>query len=484
MKLPVLSSKPDRNGGSRQAFQGGSYSLAVTAIVLAILVVVNVLVSVLPTSMTWFDISATQLYSVTSNTKSVVSALEKDVTIYWIVQADQEDQIIQNLLSKYESLSDHITVEKKNPDVYPTFTQQYTDETVDNNSLIVVCGDKSRFISINDIYLYEADMYTYSYSSSFDGEGAITSAIDYVVSDELPQLYLLEGHGEEDLPETFSQQLEKENVEVNTLSLLTVDEIPEEADCLMIYAPASDISQEEKDMLADYLAGGGKLLVMAGPVEEGSLDNLCGLLSDYGITVNEGIVVETDREHYAFQTPLVLMPDLGESDITASLAEENYYPIIPVAQGLTVSEDTAGATVTQLLTTSEAAFSKLDGYEMTDYEQEEGDIQGPFALAVSVECGSGGEMVWFSSSAFLNDVYNAYSSGANVNLTMNALSDLIGEREAMAIRSKSLDYNYLTISDSTASLLKVTMIGVFPLLYLAVGIGVVLRRRRLQNEPV
>ena len=65
---------------------------------------------------------------------------------------------------------------------------------------------------------------------------------------------------------------------------------------------------------------------------------------------------------------------------------------------------------------------------------------------------------------------------------MNALSSLIGEREAMAIRSKSLNYNYLSISDSTASLLKVLMIGVFPLGYLGIGIGVILKRRRKQNE--
>ena len=67
---------------------------------------------------------------------------------------------------------------------------------------------------------------------------------------------------------------------------------------------------------------------------------------------------------------------------------------------------------------------------------------------------------------------------------MNALSSLIGEREAMAIRSKSLNYNYLSITDSTASLLKTLMIGVFPLAYLGIGIGIVLRRRRLQSETV
>ena len=442
-------------GHSRQAFQGGTYSLMLTAAVLALLIVLNLLVSALPTSLTQYDISASKLYSVTSNTKVVVNALEQDVTIYWIVQSGEEDAVIENLLGKYESLSDHITVVKKNPDVYPTFAEQYTDEAVKNNSLVVECGERSRFISYDDIYLSEPDMYTYSYNTSFDGEGAITSAIDYVVNAEQPQLYRLEGHGESELPSTFQDQLEKANMELHDLSLLTVDAIPEDAACLLIYAPTSDISGEERDMLADYVTGGGKLLVMAGPVDGASLDNLYSLLSEYGVTANEGIVIESDREHYAFQAPFALLPDLASSAITDS----------------------------PLLTTSDASYSKLAGYELDTYDKEEGDLDGPFTLAVSVEAGSG-QMVWFSSSAFLDDKYNALSSGANVNLGMNALSSLVGESEAMAIRSKSLNYNYLTISESTSSLLKVLMIGIVPLAYLGVGIAVVVKRRRMQNEAV
>lgn len=102
---------------------------AITAVVLAILII-NILASVLPAAVTKYDISSTKLYSITSNTKAVVNALEKDVTIYWIVQSDAEDDVIENLLNKYESLSDHIKVVKKNPDVYPTFAAQYTSETV------------------------------------------------------------------------------------------------------------------------------------------------------------------------------------------------------------------------------------------------------------------------------------------------------------------------------------------------------------------
>lgn len=484
MKKWKLLKFSDHTVKNKIALRGGSYSLAVTGIVLAILVVVNLFVSVLPSTLTKYDISSAKLYSITSNTKAVAAALEKDVTIYWIVQSGEENDVIENLLSKYETLSDHIEIVKKNPDVFPTFAKQYTEETVQNNSLIVECGERSRFISYNDIYVQEADMYTYSQNTSFDGEGAITSAIDYVVSEELPQVYSLLGHGEKELPDTFREQMEKENMEVNTLSLLTADEIPKEADCILIYAPSSDISKEEKKLLADYVSSGGKLFVMAGPTEDNSLDCLYGLLEDYGVEKREGIVVESDREHYAFQSPYVLLPEMTDSEITHSLVEENYYPIMPLSKGLVVTGNSEKGTVSELLRTSESSFSKTAGYDISTYEKEEGDIDGPFTVAVSIEDNGGGNIVWFTSSEFINDMYNAYSSGANGDLAMNVLSSLIGESEAMAIRSKSLNYNYLTISESVASLLKVMMIGVFPLAYLGVGIYVVVRRRREQNEPV
>ena len=475
-KLLQKEEQPDRN---RTAFRGGTYALSITAVVMAILVVLNVLVSALPSSLTKLDISATKLYSITSNTKVVVNALEEDVTIYWIVQSGEEDDVIENLLSKYESLSDHIKVVKKNPDVYPTFAEQYTNETVQNNSLVVECGDRSRFIGYDDIYIQEADIYSYTYSTSFDGEGAITSAIDYVVTDDLPQLYVLEGHGEQELPQNFKEQIEKGNIETNTLSLLTVDEVPEDADAILIYEPSSDLSEEEVDMLYEYAEDGGKLMVIAGPTEDGILENLYGLLENYDVETCEGIVVEGNRDSYTMQ-PYVLLPEMSSHEITDSLIEENYYPNMPISQGMIINDE-SGA-VTPLLTTSSESFSKIAGYDLTTYEKEDGDVDGPFAVALSIDCSNEGQIVWFSSAAFLDDMYNALSSGSNSDLAMNALSSLIGESEAMAIRSKSLNYNYLSITDSTASLLKTLMIGVFPLTYLGVGVFVILKRRREQNE--
>ena len=478
-KLRQLAAENKQALSTRTAKVGG-YSVVLALIVLAILVAVNVLFSVLPSKFTQFDISAAQLYSLTSDTKVVATNLDKDVTIYWITQAGQESTVLDKLLDRYQDLSDLITVVKKDPDIYPTFAQQYTDETVVNNSLVVECGDKSRYISYDDIYQVDTASYytTGSVSQSFDGEGQITSAIDYVVSDELPKLYLLSGHGEVALSDTFSNELTRSNYEtVEDFSLLNVDEIPEDCDALLINAPTSDISDEELTMLRDYVQGGGKLLVLSGPQKEASLTNLDALLADYDVTVSDGIVVDTDREHYAFTAPYVLMPDIESSDITDPLTEESSHVIVPIAQGLTVGSN---GSVTALLTTSDEAFSKAAGYAMTTYEKEDGDTDGPFTLAVSItDSTAEGKIVWVASDYLLDDTYNSYSSGANLDLVMNGLSWMIGKNDAVSIRAKSLNNSYLTISSSSATVLKVVMIGVIPVCFLLLGIDEVLRRRKM-----
>ena len=478
-KLRQLAAENRQALSTRTAKMGG-YSVVLALIVLAILVAVNVLFSVLPSKFTQFDISAAQLYSLTSDTKVVATNLDKDVTIYWITQAGQESTVLDKLLDRYQDLSDLITVVKKDPDIYPTFAQQYTDETVVNNSLVVECGDKSRYISYDDIYQVDTASYytTGSVSQSFDGEGQITSAIDYVVSDELPKIYLLSGHGEVALSDTFSNELTRSNYEtVEDFSLLNVDEIPEDCDALLINAPTSDISDEELTMLRDYVQGGGKLLVLSGPQKEASLTNLDTLLADYDVTVSDGIVVDTDREHYAFTAPYVLMPDIESSDITDPLTEESSHVIVPIAQGLIVGSN---GSVTALLTTSDEAFSKAAGYAMTTYEKEDGDTDGPFTLAVSItDSTAEGKIVWVASDYLLDDTYNSYSSGANLDLVMNGLSWMIGKNDAVSIRAKSLNNSYLTISSSSATVLKVVMIGVIPVCFLLLGIDEVLRRRKM-----
>lgn len=468
-----------------RAFRVGGYSVLATALVLAIVIAVNIFAGALPEKTMQLDVTSGQLFTISEQTENLLARLEDEVTVYWVVQAGQEDETLGKLLDRYAALGDKLTVEKKDPDVYPTLIRQYTD-SVSNNSLIVVCGDRSRYVDYYEIYVYDYSSYyyDYSYDVSFAGESALTSAIDYVTNDELPKLYVLTGHGEDAVASSFQSALEQENIETEELSLLTLEDVPEDADALLIYAPKSDISAEEKDILLTYLQAGGRLLLITDPPEDGALENLSELMAYYGVRAQDGIVIEGNQNHYAWGTPYYLVPNIESHDITAPLIDGGYYILLPIAQGLTVSDDLReGVSVTELLTTSASAFSKTSGYAMSTYEKEADDIDGPFALAAAVtetlEDESETQIVWVSSASLLDEQTNMQVSGGNQDLFLNAVSWLCGETESgVSIHAKSLSYDYLTMSSGTASMLSVLIVGIIPLGYLAAGIYIWVRRKR------
>ena len=468
-----------------RSFRVGGYSVAAIAIVLAIAVMANLFINALPATVTQLDTTSSQLFSISQQTEELMGSLTADVTVYWVVQEGAEDSTVSTLLNRYKSMSSHFHVEKIDPDVYPTFVQQYYSGTVYNNSLVVTCGERSRYVGCEDIYLYEySDYYYYTgeYSVSFDGEGALTSAIDFVISEDVPTVYTLSGHGESSLTSGFSTAVDKENILTEELSLLTAGEVPEDASCILIISPQSDIAEEEKTVLEDYLAGGGSIVLITDPADgDTSFDNLYALLGSYGLSAAEGIVLEGNQRNYAWGTPYCLLPDYGSHSIVSPLSESGYYVMLPIAHGIIVGDaDNANVSVTQLLTTSDSAYSKTAGYSMQTYEKEDGDIEGPFALAVAAsDSAAGSNLIWVSSSALLSEQYNTQVSGGNQDLFLNILNYLCEpEGSGITIHAKSLSTEYLTMDSSTVSTLSILFVALIPLGYLAVGITVWFRRKR------
>ena len=160
-----------RQSKSRSA-QAGSYSVIATLVLLVIAIVVNLIVGRLPGSWTKFDTTDTKMYSVGDQSKQIISNLQTDVTVYWIVQSGQEDQNLKNLLASYEGLNSHLKVEKKDPVVYPTFVSQYATTDLEDNSLIVVSDLDFKVIQYDDIFVYDYSDYMDggSYTSEFFGE--------------------------------------------------------------------------------------------------------------------------------------------------------------------------------------------------------------------------------------------------------------------------------------------------------------------------
>lgn len=485
MKIPIKDYiKNTREQFGTRSSKMGSYSFFLTVVVLAILVTVNIALSFLPDSYVQEDLTANQLYSISSQSKVMLSSLEEDITIYWVVASGEEDEYVEKLLHNYEDYSSRVTVEKKDPDLNPDFTNNYTDETIYNNSVIVECGDKYRYISYQDMYETSSMSYYSMYSSAdeFAGESLITSAISYCTTEELPVIHILEGHGETELTESFQEALERDNLETETLSLLNSETVPEEVSCILVNAPSTDISETERDMLLDFMERGGRVLIISGTAEEEQLPNLKSVMENYGISVLEGVVVEENTDNYVYGNPVLLMPEMNSSDITDPLMEDNYQVVVPVSKALDVSEASEDMTVTSLLESSEESFLKDEGYDIETYEQEEGDIQGPLTLAALVtkdlEDDQQMQLVWIASSMMLEEAYNSYSSDANEDFILNVLEMMCEKDDSISVRSKSLTNEYLTISTADSSMIKVATMGVIPGIYLITGIVVAVRRRK------
>lgn len=485
MKLPKLNMKNLLDSFKTRSFRVGGYSIATTAIVIAIAIVANILFSSLPTSWTQFDTTSNKLYSITDQTKSLVNKLDKDVTIYWIVRDGYEDTYLENLLPQYEDLSSKLDVVQKDPDISPTFATQYTD-SVAENSLVVTCGDRYRYLDYRDLYVLDEEKYYTENKEeySFNGESELTSAIDFVVSEDLPKIYLLSGHGEVSLPASYADALDDANVETADLSLLTIEFVPADADCVLVNAPQTDISEDEMRKLKDYLGNGGNVILLTDPPQQGRLTNLETLMSGYGVNAADGIVIETDQNYYAWDYPFYLLPKLESHDITNPLRQADYRVMLPFAQGLTVSNDLPeGIHVLELLTTSKTSLSKASGYNMTGFEKEEGDVDGPFALAVSVtqtlDDGLYSHILWVSSSLLMDENANAMVSGGNMSFFMNMINYLCEpEGNNITIYAKNTSAEYLVMDNATASYLTLMMVGLIPAAYLLFGIINTVRRKR------
>lgn len=63
-----------------------------------IVLVVNMIVGSLPSKYTEVDVSEQKLYSIGDDTKKFLKDLDKDVTIYQVVQSGSEDETIKSYL--------------------------------------------------------------------------------------------------------------------------------------------------------------------------------------------------------------------------------------------------------------------------------------------------------------------------------------------------------------------------------------------------
>ena len=493
MNQTTEKQKKTRAPGGKRVLKLGSISLTTTAVVIAVVVVLNLLVGELPATVTKIDQSALGLYTVGEETETILAGVDTDVHFYVLAERGMEDTTILTLLERYEALNHHVRVETVDPATRPTFIAQYTEDTLSQNSVIVASGLRHTIVNYSDIYqtqYSEEDYYNYLYTGQmpsgtkyFNGELAFTSAIDYVTRADLPMLYSLTGHGETALSSTYQGYITSENIGMAELSLLTVDEIPADCTAILIANPTSDINADERDMLSRYIVEGGSILLVTGydHYSEAGMPNLAALCSEMGLESVDGLVIEGSRDRYTGY-PYSLLPSIGSTVPMTELSESVKYALMNASHGIV---STGTASVYPILTTSSQAYVKsISGEGITTFEKEDGDISGTCYVGVGASGEADGtrsdtyKFVWYSSPSIVDESTDQYVSGGNSAVFMASVGWMAENPVSLSILAKQLQVEALTLTAGQQTFWAATVTVILPIAVLAIGFAVWFRRRK------
>ena len=454
----------------------GSYTLAMTSIVIAIVIVFNMIVNLIPENKRQFDISSTNIYEISSKSKKIINNVDHDVTFYVLAEKSNTDKRIKTFINKYASLSDKIHIKWIDPVLHPSALTKYGTE---ENNIVISCKKTNRTttVSFDDILVSSASYYsTSSSASSFDGDGQLTSALNYVTSNKEYKAYYTSGHGESSLSSEVTSLLTKSRISTSDLLLMTATSIPDDCDLLIIDGATSDFTKDEVKLLSSYLKKGGKVVTLLAQTNK-SMKNLYSLLKDYGLTVENGYIADTERSYQG--NYYYLIPNLSVSGDMASGISSNSVMMIN-SKGMTQSTPVRDSISTDAFMTTSS-----NGYAVTEKKQ----TQGTYVLgatsteSVKVKNSKGKKVtkescltVYGSNMLIDEQITSSFSSLENLTLFTNSVTASLDNADNVSISPKSLEVSYNTIAHPGP--FSILVVFVIPVGLIVGGFIVWFRRRR------
>ena len=292
---------------------------------------------------------------------------------------------------------------------------------------------KKKVVSFSDIIVTDMSSYYYTGSASetkFDGEGQLSSAVNYVTSDVVRKIYQTSGHGETTLSSTIQDLMDKNNYTLEGLNTVMNPEIPDDCELLLMYAPTSDLTADEKNSVESYLKDGGKMMLLLGDTNSTELPNLASIMKTYGMESQMVLLLNT--------------------------------------HGMTLTDpERDSISTTSFMTTSDNA------YAVTEDSQSQA---GSYVLgAVAVEDSSRFTVI-SAGSLIASEITDTFPQLENTKLFMNAVAANFDGAKDLSIEAKSLTPVYNTMQH--AGLLSLLVIFILPLGILLSGFAVWMKRRK------
>lgn len=463
-----------------------SKTIILVVLLFAAFIGINILIQKL--DLIDIDVTKNQLFTLSEASKKQVQNVEEDITIYLI--GIQENSSLTDLAKQYSRENSKIKIEPvedigKRADLKTKYS--ITDET---QMVIIETANRNKILTTEELYAYD---YT-TYQQMDVSEEKITNAISDLTIIQKPKIYFLTGHNEYEVTNELNilnAYLTNEINEIATLDLLVKGSVPEDASLLVIGSPQKDFMDQEVELLTNYINNGGKILWMNDPTLTGEkFANIQKILDLYGVTIEDGIILEQDTNKMALQSPNYIIPNITTTKATKDIATDGGILLINATKITLADDETLDqlkVTSQAILTTSNKALFRTNVSD-TSSGKISSDEEGSFLLGAKLEKDIGNEktstLYVISNNFFVADYQITIGSSQispiyfynNKDYILNTIAELTDREDSISIRKDTGLVTY-TATELQDRIIKISIVA-FPLLIIIIGIIVWCIRRR------
>ena len=361
-------------------FRHGSTATAFTAVFIAAVVLLNVIVGMLGDRFPSMNIDMTKsgANTLTEEAEKIVDKVKVPTTITICATKQQVDNntVLQSssgedysqvgrIAEKIAERNHNIQVEYKDLDKNPDFAAKYKSDGVQAGSVVVATDKRYRVLSPStDLFKTE---YSQDYSSSTtysNVDSAYASALNTVIAETLPVAAFDTGHSEQLDTSGIKKILQDNAFEAKDFNLLT-DKIPDKTQLIVLGCPTTDYTADEITKLESFLkdtklAADRSLMITFSP-GEAELPKFNAFLEEWGLKPQtDAVVVETDNQKYV-SNPSYLLGDIQTKlDLGGSGSYNYFFTPSTCPVDITFSSSNDRSTY-QLVTSSDASYIYHDG---------------------------------------------------------------------------------------------------------------------------
>lgn len=456
---------------------------------LAVCVLVNIAAQSLEKEYGWRrDFSFNGYASTGEQTRAVAQGLGHPVTLYLLYQSGQMDSYILQLLERYGALSEKITVAPtdiaKNPGILTRFRGNM-ETAIQADCVVVSCEATGRYrvLDYGDFQTQGYNMDTGAFEVvGLAYEKKLTEALVYVTQETVPQVGILQGHGELTPAELASLTgfLYQNSYDSKAVSLAVPGAL-EGVDLLLVAAPQKDLSPGEVADIDAFAKAGGSLFVIRDYTDPMNLPNYLALLKNYGVAPLPGVVIagEEDEGSY-YGERIYLLPYMAQLDMTQPLlaADMDVLLLAGASAFETPGEGDGALRAETVLKTGPHAYLRDPADGNTTMDRQPGDPTGEMSLAlISRRMHANGNisrMFAIGNSTLFTDEY-IYQRTFNEPFIMQVMGELLPQKTVSLDIMASTAFHPGLKAGGQALGLALLVAG--PLLVLAAGLWVLLPRR-------